>query len=74
MQTILTMAIWGAAAAGYIAMLVLTERGAARYVRGDTRSCERGQVYVLNAIRQGETPEACGAPVPPRHRFTTEAA
>jgi hypothetical protein len=74
MQTILTATIWGAAAAGYILMLVLTERGAATYLRSQAASRASGQVIVLNAVRHVETSEACAPPVPARHPPTTEAA
>jgi hypothetical protein len=74
MQTILTVAIWCAVAGGYISMLVLTERGAARYVRGDVRGQERLRVRILNAGRPAETHEASPDRVPHRHRSITESA
>lgn len=54
MATTLAWCIWGAAAIGYIAMLVITERGAARYVRGETRRRPRPQVHVHVACRSLE--------------------
>lgn len=74
MTTILTVAIWGAAAAGYVSMLVLTERSAARYVAGVARCRPRAQVYVLNAATAIEAPVAVRFPVDVRRGCSPEAA
>lgn len=57
-MTILTMTIWGAALVGYVSMLVLTERGAARYVRGEAPCRARTRIHVLTADPRTPVPAA----------------
>jgi len=53
MSTLIAAVVYGAFAVGYVAMLVLTERTAGRYVRGEIRQRHsRHQVTLLPARAQ----------------------
>lgn len=47
MLTPLDIAIYAVALGGYLAILALTERSAARYVSSETRPANRGRVFVV---------------------------
>jgi hypothetical protein len=49
MMQALTIAIWGAAVVGYVAMLLLTERSAGRFVRGETRAPSGSRTFIVAA-------------------------
>jgi hypothetical protein len=57
-MTILTMTIWGAALVGYVSMLVLTERGAARYLRREAPCHAQARIHVLTADPRTPVPAA----------------
>jgi hypothetical protein len=71
MTQILTAAPWGAAVAAYIAMLLLTERCASRYVSGHTSLCSRSRTFVVTAGHSGPSPSVAPVPAPAFARSDT---
>ena len=60
-STVIYGIVYGAFAVGYIAILFLTERGAASYVSGKTRPVnERLPIYVITESESARTEGAVG--------------
>jgi hypothetical protein len=73
-MTILTMTIWGAALVCYVSMLVLTERGAARYMRGEAPCRAQTRIHVLTVDPRTRVPAARRFELEEHRGLVTEVA